>query len=199
MSPNILEQLLITTLNHLLAQAPWARQKAMQLAGQPIRVVAYPLDVTLVFDEDGWISVSDVTPVASMALTPWSMLRLAVNEVGATRTIDLQGDAWLAARFGMILRSLTWDAEADLARLLGDVVAQAVLRVVREWVRWQSAGLFEQARAWMEYASEEANVLIRGEQLSGFIADVDDLRNDTARLEKRIKLLTQRLSSAHTG
>lgn len=189
--PNTLAPLSSTLLNHLLAQAPWARLKAGQLAGLPVRIVAFPLDVTLVFDEDGWIAVSDALPVAKLVLTPWTMIRLVTNP-DQSPPIDLQGDAQLAARFGMLLRTLTWDAEADLAHLLGDTVAHAVLRVVREWVRWQSASLFDYARTWLEYASEEAKVIVRSEHIAGFVTDVDNLRDCTARLTKRIECLAQR-------
>ncbi|MDA8224961.1 MAG: hypothetical protein M0T86_03455 [Betaproteobacteria bacterium] len=195
MLANISDRLLCSALNHLLAQAPWARRKAMLLAGQSIRLNLFPLQWTLAFNAEGWIEPSTTEPLATLRITPFGAIRIAFDEAQAQHAVEILGDAQLAARFGMILRTLTWDAQADLARLLGDSAAHLITHTINEWMRRTNDTLLDQARAWMEYATEETPLLAGRARIAAFVADIDALRDRTARLEQRVSLLAQRLAT----
>jgi len=197
MLPHLSRRLLIAALNHLLQQAPWARHKTRELAGKPVKIDAFPLSATLVFDADGWVALSEDTPQASLTITPLALLRMAASDSAAERSVDVTGDAQLAARFGIILRNLTWDAEADLARLLGDVAAKAVVSAVQSLIAWQNLSLIQQARNWVEYSAEETPLLAKRSDIAQFVTAVDELRDQLARLEKRVALLARQVPGTH--
>ena len=189
MLPHLSRRLLVATLNHLLGQAPWARHKTAELAGRPVHIEAFPISATLVFGPDGWVSLSEQTPDASLAITPLALLRMAASDSSADHSVEITGDTQLAARFGIILRNLTWDAEADLARLVGDVAARALVSAAQSLIAWHNVSLIQQARSWIEYSTEEIALLAKRHDIDTFIAEVDDLRDRLARLEKRVALL----------
>ena len=189
MLPHLSRRLLVATLNHLLGQAPWARHKTAELAGRPVHIEAFPISATLVFGPDGWVSLSEQTPDASLAITPLALLRMAASDSSADHSVEITGDTQLAARFGIILRNLTWDAEADLARLVGEVAARALVSAAQSLIAWHNVSLIQQARSWIEYSTEEIALLAKRHDIDTFIAEVDDLRDRLARLEKRVALL----------
>ncbi|MDT9145970.1 hypothetical protein RSW78_25420, partial [Escherichia coli] len=85
-----------------------------------------------------------------------------------------------------VFRNLEWDVEADLARVVGDIAAHRLTRF--------GAGLFDGLREAFrrtvqnvaEYATEETPLVAPRRDIAAFCADVDTLRDDVARLEKRI-------------
>ncbi len=189
MLPHLSRRLLVATLNHLLGQAPWARHKTRELAGRPVHIDAFPIRATLIFDAEGWVSLSDQPAEASLSITPLALLRMAASDSSADRSVEVSGDAQLAARFGIILRNLTWDAEADLAGLVGDVAARALVSASQSLIAWHNLSLIQQARNWIEYSTEEVALLAKRSDINAFIAEVDELRDHLARLEKRVALL----------
>ncbi len=189
MAPRISDRLFCQAINHLLGQAPWARRKGMQLAGRTVRLGLGRLQWNIAFDSEGWLMPSTMPAEAVLHATPLGALRLALQDDLQQPGLAIEGDGQLAARFGAILRTLSWDVEADLARVTGDTVAHTILRGLRSLLRWQSGALFDQARAWMEYTSEETPLLASRALTERYAADVDALRDDTERLAQRIALL----------
>jgi ubiquinone biosynthesis protein UbiJ len=75
---------------------------------------------------------------------------------------------------------------------LGDVAAYPMiqmLKIIRCWTRQNIENLGENLT---NYVQTEMNWLVSDEELQLFFSDIDELRNDCARLEARIKRLEKR-------
>jgi ubiquinone biosynthesis accessory factor UbiJ len=191
----MLDALAAAAINHLLQGAAWARERMVPFAGASVRFHLPPASATFSIGEDGTLqpAASGVEPAASIRLTPALAVRLALLKDDSARAeVEVEGDAALAAALTRILGALSWDVEEDLSRVVGDVAAHRIGRAGRAFLDWQAALAANLARSVGEYLTEERAVVPGREALHLFAAAVDELRDDTQRLEKRI----QRLASA---
>lgn len=189
---------IVAALNHLLNQAPWARQRLMSHIDKRIAVELFPLQFALTIDSDGRVQqVDDENVDTRMQLNPLLAARIALGDHAATHEISISGDTQFAADFGNILLTLDWDAEADLARFVGDSAAHQIVQIARNLIAWQRSNITGSAAMLTEYAHEEAGLIAKRKHLDEFIAEVDQLRDASARLSKRIDLLAQRINPAH--
>jgi ubiquinone biosynthesis accessory factor UbiJ len=100
--------------------------------------------------------------------------------------VRMQGDPALAEEISFLARHLTWDAEEDLARVIGDIPAHRVAsgaRAVGEWSRDASVRVAQGAA---EYWTEENPLIASRVKVESFVQGVRDLADALDRLEKRI-------------
>lgn len=186
---------IVAALNHLLNGAPWARQRLIGHAGKCIAITLFPLQFAFAIDSAGRLQHASADETdAQMQLDPLLVARIVLGDHAATHDINISGDTQLAADFGNTLLTLDWDAEADLARFIGDSAAHQLVQIARNLIAWQRRVVNDSAAMLAEYAHEEAPLLAKRKHLDEFIAEVDQMRDASARLNKRIELLTQRLN-----
>ncbi|MFZ5507067.1 MAG: ubiquinone biosynthesis accessory factor UbiJ, partial [Pseudomonadota bacterium] len=119
-------------------------------------------------------------------------LRLVHEGDAVLRDARIEGDAALAETLGQVLRGLRWDAAEDLSRLIGDAAAERVVGGARAaWAGGRDLGARLAASA-SEYAADEARLLVRPAATAAFADEVDTLRDDLARLQKRLELLERK-------
>ena len=194
----MLDALAAAAINHLLQGAAWARERLVPFAGATVRFHLPPASATFSIGEDGTLqpAASDVEPAAVIRLTPALAFRLVLLKDDAARAeVEVEGDAALAAALTRILGALSWDVEEDLSRVVGDVVAHRIGRAGRAVLDWQTGLVANVARSVGEYLTEEQSAVASREALQAFAQAVDELRDDTQRLDKRIQRLSA--SSAH--
>jgi len=181
-------------LNHLLHGAPWARQRLLAWAGHTVSIKLFPLRLTLTVTAAGTFAAAEAcaAPDAHIELGPVQAARLAMKDPAAFHNVVIDGDAQFAAILGSIFRELDWDAEADLARVVGDVAAHRLVHSARSLHAWQRHAMDSAQQSLVEYATEERPLLAKRRHIATFIDDVDAVRDDTARLEKRLQLFTAR-------
>ena len=181
-------------LNHLLHGAPWARQRLLAWAGKTVSIDLFPLHFTLAVTAAGTFAAAETgaAPDAHIRLTPLQAARLAMKDPAAFRTVIIDGDAQFAATLGDIFRELDWDMEADLARVVGDVAAHRIVRGARSLQEWQRHAAGSAQQSLVEYAVEERPLLAKRRHVATFIAEVDAVRDDVARLEKHLQLCAAR-------
>ncbi|MES2364409.1 MAG: SCP2 sterol-binding domain-containing protein [Pseudomonadota bacterium] len=181
-------------LNHLLHGAPWAQERLMAWAGKTVSIDLFPLNFTLTVTETGMFSAAgaDAVPDAHIELGPIQAARLAMKDPAAFHNVVIDGDAQFAATLGTIFRELEWDAEADLARIVGDVAAHRVVNSAHNLQAWHRHVADSALQSLVEFTTEESPVLAKSRHVASFIAEVDAVRNDSARLEKRLQLLAAR-------
>jgi ubiquinone biosynthesis protein UbiJ len=181
-------------LNHLLDDAPWARERLAPFAGRTARVVLVPLpDLCFVVTADGRLAASDDAGAhLVVTLKPAALPLLARRDEAVLREIDFTGDDALAAAMQFLFRHLEWDVEEDLSRVFGDVVAHRLAATGRAFLAWQGEAAERAGRNVAEYLTEEATVLARPAELASFARGVDELRDAVERLEKRLERLERR-------
>ena len=180
-------------LNHLLRQNSWATEKLRPYAGKTLHLCVPPLQSTLTIDGAGEFSsaTENATIDATIRLSASAALRMLISPESAIGLATLEGDMDFASSVGKVLQQLRWDAEEDLSRVVGDIPAhqlsQTASRIRQELGRQaaSAAGMFA------EYWLEEAPLIAKKTHLDQFAHDVDALREDADRLEKRLERLEQ--------
>jgi ubiquinone biosynthesis protein UbiJ len=144
--------------------------------------------------DSGEVVLADAaaTPAVTARLTPGLMLRLAARDDTAWQDIEISGDTDFAAAIHHVARNLRWDVEEDLSRVFGDIAAHRMAETGRTLNRWGAEALENTGRAFAEYWTEERPLIAGKRDLEDFNRAVDTLRDDLARLEKRIDNLANR-------
>jgi len=182
-------------INHLLRGASWARDALQRFAGKTARFDAAPLGLSVTVQDNGEVGVAaaDAAPAVTITLTPGLALRIAARDETAWREIGVSGDADFAATLNHIARNLRWDVEEDLSRVFGDMAAHRMAESGRVLRRWGEQALDNTGRSFAEYWTEEQPLIASAHDLEQFHRAVDQLRDDVARLEKRL----EQLASSH--
>lgn len=182
-------------LNHLLERESWAREKLAPFAGEVVELRCEPLPpLRLVVSEGGRTVPADAGREATLVISarPGIFAALSKGEDHLMRAVDISGNARLATEILTLLRYLRWDAEEDLSRVFGDVLAHRIASGVREFAAWQADAGKRLAENFLEYAVEERRIIVSRNEFDAFAAKVAGLRDDLARLEQRIGRLDRR-------
>ena len=188
----LLATAIVRALNHLLAGEPWARERLHQFAGQQVLIEAGPLAFRLAVSGDGCFTASEGTapPAVTITLPPNTPTLFLLERDRIFAHARLAGAADFAETLGFVFRNLHWDAEADLAQLVGDIAARRLMQAGRHVQTWQADALQRGSANVAEYLSEEAELLVTPRAMADFNRDLNSLRDDLARLEKRLQRLS---------
>ena len=188
-------------INHVLTQQPWARERLRPHAARTVRVSAAPFDFTLAIGPSGLVQAADSgvglengshqRSQADVVLQiPLANLPLfGLDPERATKDVRIEGDAEFAQTLSALARELRWDAEEDLSRVTGDIAAHRLMtgtRSLQAWARDATQRFTETASAFL---IDEDPTLVRKQMAEQFARDVAALRDDAARLDKRLALL----------
>jgi ubiquinone biosynthesis protein UbiJ len=121
-----------------------------------------------------------------ITLAPATLIALAFGERDALKNAAVRGDGMLAADLSAALNAFDW--VLALRPYLGDIAATRAAQVIGELGAWRRQAQTAAGRAFAEYATYEADMLIDKASAADFVAGVDALRDDVARLEARIDL-----------
>jgi len=184
----MLKPLATKILQHLIAQNSWANALLHPFAGQSVQFNIAVLHSTLVILEDGGLSVAGETasPQATVTIPASILLRLLAKDESAKHHIIVEGDTHLASELGKVLGNMRWDATEDLSRVIGDIPAQKMADFASQTADTVKKTSINLAEMVSEYWQEEKPMIAKKTVVTTFIEEVDTLRADVARLEKRI-------------
>lgn len=188
------EPLALPAINRLLRTNGWALERLQPHAGKTAKLVCAPFEarVTVLPAGDLAWAAADAEPVVTIVTTPGVLVRLAAGDETAATAAQVSGDVQFAAAIDYVRRNIAWDYEEDLSRVFGDIAAHRVGKAVRTLDSWARAGLTNIAGAFAEYATYERPLIAASPAVQAFNREVDAVRDDAARLEKRIELLRRR-------
>ncbi len=184
----------IFALNHLLNAEAWARDKLKPYAGQCVEFRSPPLPaLRLDILDTGLLraAAEDAAPNLVVNIGAAALPAALRGEDALLREIGIEGNADLAGTVQYLFRHLRWDIAEDLSRVFGDVIAQRMVSEGRRFAAWNREAAQKLAQNFAEYWTEEQTLLARPADVRQFLGDVDQLRDDLARLEKRIETLTR--------
>ncbi len=187
----MLQRLLLRALNHLLESAPWARERLRGHAGQLVELGSGALRVRFSIDGEGTFRNSGSGDAAAVLieLPPEAAVGVLLEPASLFSRARLSGSADLADALGFVFKNLRWDAESDLARVLGDIPARRFVMVASSLGAWLQDAARRAALGVSEFATQEVDLLPPRRTLEAFSSDVAGLRDDLARLEKRLARL----------
>lgn len=179
----------VAGVNHLLKDADWARERLVVHPGRVVRLRADPIDIRFAIAADGTLTEADseAEPEVTLSFPLSEAPRLVSGDLSRImNAVRIEGSADLAEAVGFVFRNLRWDIEEDLSRVVGDIAAHRMVSAAHS-VRdmhsraWQALGANVS-----EYLGEEQGVLLTRRFEVGFADDLRALRDDVARLEKRV-------------
>jgi ubiquinone biosynthesis accessory factor UbiJ len=188
---SLLAQALSGPLNHVIAAAPWALEALRKHSGQTAAFAVPPFEFALTVSASGEVHAAEasVEPHVRIRLSPGAAMRIAAGDASSAQLADVEGDAAFGATLRLLAQNLRWDFEEDLARVVGDIAAHRAAGMLRAAAAWPRAAGERIARASAEFATEESGMLPPRNEYEVWLADVDRVRDDTERLEKRIARL----------
>lgn len=185
----------IFALNHLLNAEAWARDKLKPYAGQGVEFRSPPLPaLRLDILDSGLVraAAEDAVPTLVVTIGASALPASLRGEDALMREIGIEGNADLAGTVQYLFRHLRWDLAEDLSKVFGDVLAQRMVTEGRRFAAWNREAAEKLAQNFAEYWIEEQPLLARPADVRQFLADADQLRDDLARLEKRIDILSRK-------
>lgn len=177
--------------NHLLAQESWARNELARHAGKVALLDGGVAFAKLKVAADGMVQAAgDDEAVNVTVRVKLSDLPLILqNRDRIFSYVQIEGDADFANSISRLAQNLRWEAEEDLARLIGDIPATRLTAGVKAAVETAKTTQRKLAENLAEYFLEEKPMLVRPQAVSDFASEVAKLRDDVERLAKRIEKL----------
>lgn len=178
-------------INHLLGQAAWARAKLAPFAGHTAQITLPPFVAAFLVTPEGGIAAPppEASPEVGITLPAATPLLALQGQDAVMRAARIEGSADFAQALGFVIRNLRWDAEEDLSRLFGDIAAHRIVGGAQEFAAWQRQAAQNAAANLAEYFTEEQPLVARAGDIAEFSSEVGRLRDDVARLEKRLDRL----------
>ena len=186
-----LEALIVKPLNHVLGASPWAVERLRRHAGAHVCLRAGPLALMLCIDGRGLLQAAEQIgdPDVTIELNEDFPAKLLLERESVMSSARLSGSADVAETLAFVFRNLRWDIEGDLAAVVGDIPARRLSLAGSRLMHEMRNGAGRLSGNLVEYATEEAGLLVSPAAAGEFIRDVDALRDEMARLEKRIARL----------
>ncbi|WP_334118689.1 ubiquinone biosynthesis accessory factor UbiJ [Limnobacter sp.] len=188
-------QMVCLVLNHLLDQQRSSKFKLQKEAGKVLGLSILPMQLKLRVNDQGYFQPSTASngvaaPADTQISMQWADLIGSVSNPNAmSRKAAIEGDMDFAQTVSTVINDLSWDPERDLARVVGD--AQAV------WVMNTLSAFGTNARDvaqrfknnLREYVVHEKSMTPTASEFDAFRGEVNQLRDELARLEKRLAKL----------
>lgn len=186
-----IRQIAIQGLNHLVRGESWAQERLRQHAGARLLIEAGWVSLGLVIDDHGFFRECDTSrpPDVTLTLPANSAMGALLDREKLFAAVKLGGSADVAESLAFVFRNLKWDAEGDLAGIVGDIPARRLGLFGRSAVAGVQESFGRAAGSMAEYLVEDSGLLASGKDLVAFGENVNGLRDDVARLEKQISRL----------
>ena len=186
----------ITALNHLLKGQGWARERLRPFTGKLVVFRLAPLpELGLHILESGLVEAAPKDAPADLTVTiqPAALPHLLARDESAMAQVELAGPVDLASTVQLLFRELSWDAEEDLSKLVGDIIAHRIAGAARDFVAWQGEAASRLGQNLAEYLTEERPLLAPGADAAAHKRSLESLTEDCARLERRFEELEAKL------
>ena len=183
-------RLVLAFLNHVLAADDWARGQLIGFAGKTAGLHwGGRLLLLLAISEQGLLETAGkgMAQTVSIRLPDDAPARLLTDRESLFSAATISGSADLAETFGLVFRNLRWDVEDDMAQFVGDIAARRGLQLTRQFAHWQLLAVRKLVLGLTEYLTEEAAAIAHRRDVERFCSEVDTMRDDLARFEKRLE------------
>jgi ubiquinone biosynthesis protein UbiJ len=180
-------------INHLLVRQPSLQATLAAHAGKTACVATGFFDLRLRVAADGLLEAGDAETASVTNVTirvkPADLPQILANRERAFSYVKIEGDADFANTISQIANKLRWEAEENLAPLVGDIAAVRIVQSAQaSLATLQSTGK-KLVENMAEYLLEENPTLLHRQAADEFASEVASLRDDAERLAKRIQLL----------
>ena len=195
--PQVMATVLERSLNAALKMDPGSEQLLAKLEGRVIAMNIESLDgsfyllphrdrVSIEIDHDQNPDIVIEGGLLAYARSATASVRGSANP---DQLLEISGDANLVAVMRDFLRSLQPDFEERLSSLIGDIPARQASNQIRSFAEWAEQVGQSIAVNTGEYLTEEKRLLVVRSRFDRFLIAVNQLRNDTEQLARRLDTL----------
>ena len=195
--PQIMATVLERTLNATLAVDPGSARLLAKLEGRVVEMNIESLDgrfyllphrdrVSIVVDHD---QSPDIVIEGGLLAYVRGAAASVMGSPNPDQLLEISGDAHLVEVMRQFLRSLQPDFEEQLSSLIGDIPARHAGNQIRSFVEWADQVGQSIAVNTGEYLTEEKQLLVVRSRIDRFLITVNQLRNDTEQLARRLDTL----------
>jgi ubiquinone biosynthesis protein UbiJ len=182
----------LSLIDRQLTRQAGARACLVRHAGRQVRLRLPLAELAFRVTEDGGVTAADPEAGvdAEIVVAPETLLALAMGDSTALQSAAVTGDGVLAADLSAALGQFDW--ALALRPYLGDIMAARAAQAIAGLGVWREQAQVSVGKTLAEYATYEADLLADKHALRRFVAEVDALRDDAARLAARIALLEEK-------
>jgi ubiquinone biosynthesis protein UbiJ len=189
--------LILKAINHVIEQEKWARDLLLSREDQIIAISLPVGKFQLVIQNGLLTNTSDNTGVAAVSLeisqeAIWAFLR--EGKSGAMKFVRISGDVDFAADLNRLAADLKWEAEEDLAKLIGDAPSRRILLESKKLFQQASLAVDDFKLGLRDYLVNEKNTLLGAQQFNEFKSEIRLLRDQLDRAEKKIIQLDESIN-----
>jgi ubiquinone biosynthesis protein UbiJ len=194
----MLQALALPAINRLLRSNTWALERLREHAGKTALFTCPPFTLLATVTETGELAASPfgTTADVTIGVTPGVLLRAAYSDSAAWSAAQVTGDVEFAAALDYVRRNVVWDYEEDLSRVFGDIAAHRIASAAKRVQLWGRDTALKLSQTAAEYVTYEKPLIASAHAVEQFNREVDVLRDDVERIEKRLDLLGRRLSES---
>ena len=194
----MLKPLVTKFLQHITNQNNWSRPYLTPFAGKAVQFDFVLLKANLLILEDGSLSLAGETAIAdaTVHIPPSLALRLLAKDEAAKMFVKIDGDTHLVTELSKVLRNMRWDIEEDLSHVTGDIAAFKIGEFSKKTFSEMKQQSINTAEMLSEFWQEEKPILAKKRHVDQFNADVDTLKSDVARLEKKLDKFQAKISKS---
>lgn len=198
-NPNLILSAQEAILNRYLNLDPESQKHLHELSGKVVKIKWGHVTYYWLFKSDSIYVSKDYNGPVDLILrgSTFDFLRLVFTKSDKALTdIPLQvvGDMEFAKQFKDFFSNLEVDYEEQLSKIVGDGIAYPMTQILKAISLRAKQSLESLSHNLTNYVQREKNWLVSDEELQFFFSDVDDIRDDCARLEFRIKMLEKGLN-----
>ena len=185
--------------NHLLRQhEAWAPAQLLPFAGSIIEVILkfgdQPSVSRIQIGPDGILLKALATdePARAKLIVPVKLDYLSIlardGVAGLMRSVQIEGDVDLASAIGKVAKDLRWDAEEDLSRVFGDIVAHRMATGASQFFN-QANQFFSATQQGLaqRVVKPDSGLLVARDEFDQLKADLRNLRDGLDRFEQRFQ------------
>ncbi len=129
-----IQRRLLLLVNHVLMQEPEAQARLARQSGGIVQAGWRMFEMRLRITPAGLLDLAPANAQADLTLSlsevsPWQFAQAALG--GERPPVHIAGDVQLAGDINWLVEHVRWDAEEDLARIVGDAPAHAMGQTMR--------------------------------------------------------------------
>ena len=191
----MLNSLSLPVLNRALSDDPWAMSRLASFSGSTVRIALADKPILrYTIEPNGLLAAHEVfgddEPSLSIDLPGDAASRfISHGRHGILKAAKIRGNIDLANAVNDVIDNIRPDPEAFLASKIGDIAAHRTMGLfysLKQSAEQLATRLKDQ---FTEHVAEGHSVIVPNDQVAKFMAEVDTLRNDVARLQQRLERL----------
>ncbi len=192
---SLLARVMTTAIQNLIKYDPQSMKKLKPLAGKTVKIHIQPIDQSLVLmiHEDTIEISTDQTMEVDTTISgkPSALFAMSTNQhIPGLDGVTINGDATTGQFVADFLKQLRPDWEDAWCDLLGEGPGYQVSEFLKG-MKKAGVSLFNSIQqSSKEYLLEENRELVSQHEVEEFFDQVDDLRSDAIRLERKLQQLT---------